>query len=100
MNNNTEVNFKSIMFLCHIVFPQGAELPIDAKKASVSSVASVASSTDSMQGVDHDSEAGPADTPSFVVPSISVSFRIMFEGSLVAGLKLRPANNRWSSEDV
>lgn len=51
----------------------GAELPNNAKKASVSSVASVASSTDSMQGVDHDSEAGPADTPSFVVPSISLA---------------------------
>ena len=44
-------------------------------------MASVASSTDSMQGVDHDSETGPADTPSFVVPSISVSIRIMLEGS-------------------
>ncbi|CAH3111039.1 unnamed protein product [Porites lobata] len=53
--------------------PKSAELPNNAKKASVSSVASVASSTDSMQGVDHDSETGPADTPSFVVPSISLA---------------------------
>ena len=39
----------------------------------MSSVASVASSTDSMQGVDQDSEAGATGNSSIVVPSISVS---------------------------
>lgn len=40
----------------------------------MSSVASVASSTDSLQGVDQDSEAGAAGNSSIVVTSISVSY--------------------------
>lgn len=40
----------------------------------MSSVASVASSTDSLQGVDQDNEAGAAGNSSIVVTSISVSY--------------------------
>lgn len=42
------------------------------KKASVSSTASVASSTDSLQGVEHDSEAATPGSSSFEVSSISL----------------------------
>ena len=41
-------------------------------------MASVASSTDSLQGVDQDSDAGAAGYSSIVVPSISVSHFVNF----------------------
>lgn len=50
---------------------ESAELD-KTKKASVSSTASVASSTDSLQGVEHDSEAATPGSSSFEVSSISL----------------------------
>lgn len=49
-----------------------AEIANDIKKASVSSVASVASSTDSLQGVDQESEVGATGNSSIAVASISL----------------------------
>ncbi|XP_020608657.1 serine/threonine-protein kinase TAO3-like isoform X2 [Orbicella faveolata] len=67
----SEDSLSSSSSFLHFRSAQSAELD-KTKKASVSSTASVASSTDSLQGVEQDSEAATPGSSSFEVSSISL----------------------------
>ncbi|XP_078362933.1 serine/threonine-protein kinase TAO1-like isoform X1 [Oculina patagonica] len=67
----SEDSLSSSSSFLHFKSAQSAELD-KTKKASVSSTASVASSTDSLQGVEQDSDAATPGSSSFAINSISM----------------------------